>query len=73
MLTKMQTLLINAASNRDLTPSTATSYLLTIMIPIYREKLGVRLLRELRTVSAALDNIATGRGEVAADISSARG
>ena len=29
-----------------------------MMIPTYKEKLGVRLLRELRTVTAALDNIA---------------
>lgn len=64
--TKMQTLLsrdagppFNAASSRNLAPATATSYLLTVMVPTYCEKLGVRLLRELRTVSAALDHIAS--------------
>ena len=80
LLTKMQTLLSRDAgppfqgdaSRTDMTPATATSYLLTVMIPTYREKLGIRLLRELRTVSSALDNIAAGRGEVAADILSQR-
>eukprot|EP00435_Cladocopium_sp_Y103_P041227 s979_g11.t1 len=79
LLTKMQGLLsrdagppILSASSQDLTPPTATSYLLTVMIPTYRERLGVRLLRELRTACAALDNIACGRGEVAADILSQR-
>ena len=75
LLVKMRGLLardagspFNLASGPDLTPSTATSYLLTVMIPSYREKLGIRLLRELRTVAAALDNIACGQGEAAADI-----
>ena len=79
LLTKMQTLLsrdagppFNAASSRDLTPATAASYLLTVMVPTYREKLGIRFLRELRTVSAALDHIASGHGEVAGDIPSQR-
>ena len=79
LLTKMRQLLardagsaINFASNPDMTPSTSTSYLLTVMIPTYKEKLGVRLLRELRTVTAALDNIAAGQGAVAADILSQR-
>ena len=79
LLTKMQTLLsrdagppFQDASRADLTPATATSYLLTVMIPTYRERLGVRLLRELRTVCSALDNIAGGRGEVAADVLSQR-
>ena len=58
----------NIASNPDLTPATATSYLLTVMIPTYRDKMGIRLLREIRTVSAALDQIACGQGEIAADI-----
>ena len=45
LLTKMRQLLardagsaINLASNPDMTPSTSTSYLLTVMIPTYKEK-----------------------------------
>lgn len=75
LLVKMRGLLardagspFNIASNPDLTPATATSYLLTVMIPTYRDKMGIRLLREIRTVSAALDQIACGQGEIAADI-----
>ena len=75
LLVKMRSLLardagspFNLASNPDKTPSTATSYLLTVMIPTYRDKLGIRLLREIRTVAAALDQIACGQGEIAADI-----
>ena len=56
------------ASGTELTPATATSYLLTILIPSYKERLGVRLLRELRTIAAALDSAASGDIETTADI-----
>ena len=51
-----------------MTPATATGYLLTVLIPTHKDKLGVRLLRELRTISMALDYVATGRQEAAADL-----
>ena len=80
LLLKMQSMLARDAEapfNRkslatSLTPPTATPYLQTIMMPAYRDRLGVKLLRELRTLAAALDEIAKGEIEVAGDILSQR-
>eukprot|EP00438_Fugacium_kawagutii_P018628 Skav224574 [mRNA] locus=scaffold246:87657:89250:- [translate_table: standard] len=55
-----------------LTPPVATSYLLTVMVPTHRERLGVRLLREIRTLTAALDELARGENARAGDIISQR-
>ena len=61
LLLKMQNLLakegapINQERPGNMTPETATAYLLTILIPTHREKLGVRLLREMRTIAGAVD------------------
>ena len=41
-------------------------------IPTHREKLGVRLLREMRTIAGAVDEIARGKPEAAGDILSQR-
>ena len=51
---------INQERPGNMTPATATAYLLTILIPTHREKLGVRLLREMRTIAGAVDEIARG-------------
>lgn len=59
---------LTRAAGTELTPATATSYLLTILIPSYKERLGVRLLRELRTFAAAFDSAASGDIETTADI-----
>ena len=80
LLLKMQGLLAKdteAPFNRkslesNMTPATATPYLLTVMVPTYKEKMGVRLLRELRTLAAALDEIAQGKPAAAGDILSQR-
>ena len=75
LLVKMQELLardtgtpINLLASENMTPATATGYLLTVLIPTHKDKLGVRLLREMRTVAMALDYVATGRQEAAADL-----
>lgn len=78
LLLKMQTLLakegapINQERPGNMTPATATAYLLTILIPTHRERLGVRLLREMRTIAGAVDEIARGHPEAAGDILSQR-
>ena len=53
---------------QDRTPPVATPYLLTVILPTYREKMTMRLLRELKTLSYALDFLALGQGERASDI-----
>ena len=50
------------------TPSVALPYLLTVIYPTYKEKLGVKLMRELRTLATAMDQIAQGCPEKAADV-----
>ena len=78
LLLKMQNLLakegapINQERPGNMTPATATAYLLTILIPTHRKKLGVRLLREMRTIAGAVDEIARGKPEAAGDILSQR-
>ena len=78
LLLKMQNLLakegapINQERPGNMTPATATAYLLTILIPTHRERLGVRLLREMRTIAGAIDEIARGNPEAAGDVLSQR-
>ena len=49
-------------------PPVASSYLLTIMVPEFRTKLGIRQLRELKTLCRALDLVVEGEARRAADI-----
>ena len=63
----MRTLLAREEGARTETPSTATSYFLTVMAPSYQEKLNLRMRREMRTVALALDQIAAGQSPQAAD------
>lgn len=80
LLLKMQQLLARESGTpitdlsrlNTLTPPTATSYLLTILVPTHKERLGIRLLREMRTLTAALDDIARGESARAGDILSQR-
>lgn len=73
LLTKMQTLLAREEgalnqSGRNQTPATATSYFITVVTPLYRDKMNVRAAREMRTIAKALDLVATGRHPEAADV-----
>ena len=79
LLQKMEVLLsrsgtpqIFAGDLRNRTPAVATSYLLTMILPLHKERMNVRLMRELRTLAAALDQIAIGCPEKAADLLSQR-
>ena len=73
LLRKMRTLLAREEgarkerSGQSMTPSTATSYFLTVMVPSYQEKLNLRMRREMRTVALAFDQIAAGQSPQAAD------
>ena len=53
---------------KDLTPSTATSYFLTVLVPQYKEKMSLRTSRELRSTAKALDMVAQGCTDRAADV-----
>ena len=75
MLQKMMSLMSRSGTPanqlnpvHDRTPPVATPYLLTVILPTYREKVTMRLLRELKTLSYALDFLALGQGERASDI-----
>eukprot|EP00438_Fugacium_kawagutii_P012792 Skav211672 [mRNA] locus=scaffold216:125247:126899:+ [translate_table: standard] len=74
LLQKMKKILARQESplslqdGRDLTPSTGTSYYLTVLIPQYRDRLSLRTSRELRSTAKALDLIAQGRQDKAADV-----
>ena len=75
MLQKMMSLMSRSGTPanqlnpvHDRTPPVATPYLLTVVLPTYREKVTMRLLRELKTLSYALDFLALGQGERASDI-----
>ncbi len=75
MLQKMSTLMSRSGTPanqmnpvQDRTPPVATPYLLTVILPTCKEKLNIRFLRELKTLSYALDFIALGQGERASDI-----
>eukprot|EP00439_Symbiodinium_sp_Y106_P065143 s176_g10.t1 len=49
-------------------PPVPSSYLLTIMVPEFRTKLGIRQLRELKTLCRAVDLVVEGEARPAADI-----
>ena len=75
LLMKMRVLLaleegaLNPLSEpNNITPSTATSYFLTVMLPLHRERLNLRVQREMRTVAKSLDLIAMGEAQRAAGI-----
>ena len=75
LLQKMELLLSRAGTPFDRTgmrvnstPPVALPYLLTVIYPTYKEKLGVKLTRELRTLATAMDFIASGQSEKAADV-----
>eukprot|EP00438_Fugacium_kawagutii_P000030 Skav208216 [mRNA] locus=scaffold3686:21970:30201:- [translate_table: standard] len=55
-------------SGNNQTPATATAYLITIVEPRYKDRLNLRTSRELRSLTKALDCLALGRNEKAADI-----
>ena len=72
LLTKMQDLLAReeGAMNpvgQNQTPATATSYYLTVVAPSYRDRMNIRMAREMKTIAKALDLVATGRHPEAAD------
>ena len=52
----------------NMTPAVATSYLLTVTMVQYKERLNMRTLRELKSLSKALDLIVQGSSERAADV-----
>ena len=73
LLTKMQDLLAReeGAMNpvgQNQTPATATSYYLTVVAPSYRDRMNIRMAREMMTIAKALDLVATGRHPEAADV-----
>lgn len=57
---------------QDLTPASATSYFLTVIVPTYKEHLSLRTSRELRSIAKALDLLAQGHGDRAGDVLSQR-
>eukprot|EP00439_Symbiodinium_sp_Y106_P071813 s312_g13.t1 len=59
---------LHLAARGDPAPPVASSYLLTIMVPEFRTKLGSRQLRELKILCRALDLVAEGEAWRAADI-----
>ena len=71
LLTKMRTLLAREegqSGHENLTPATATNYFLTVLLPLHRDKLNLRVQQEFRTIAKALDPIAMGAQEEAADV-----
>eukprot|EP00438_Fugacium_kawagutii_P014987 Skav210165 [mRNA] locus=scaffold5301:46312:49159:- [translate_table: standard] len=54
------------------TPSVATPYLQTVLLPTYKDKIQLRLIRELRTLCLTLDLLAAGSIEQAGDVVSQR-
>ena len=74
LLQKMQEILarqegpMHLKTERNLTPATATSYFLTVLVPQYKERMNLRTNRELRTLCKALDLVASGNAESAGDL-----
>ena len=71
MLLKMQLATargLEGASKKNLTPVVAMNHLLTVMQPALQGKLGVRSLRELKTLATALDLMSEGKTSRAADV-----
>ena len=69
---QLQGLLHKILGSSNLTPPVATAYLQTVLIPSNKEKMGIRLAREMKTLAAIVDEIARGVPEVGADIASQR-
>jgi hypothetical protein len=61
-----------AASSRSKTPACAMQYYLTILQPLYRDRLGLRNQREIKTWCHLLDCLARGQMQVAADVAGQR-
>ena len=59
---------MSQGSGQNLTPSTATSYFLTVVLPLHKDRLNVRIQRDMRTMARCLDLIALGLPEKSADI-----
>eukprot|EP00435_Cladocopium_sp_Y103_P054971 s63_g18.t1 len=74
LLRKMQTILareegpMQHQAGQNLTPPTATSYYLTVLVPQYKDRLNVRTSRELRSIAKALDLLAVGKSAKAGDV-----
>eukprot|EP00435_Cladocopium_sp_Y103_P044009 s914_g12.t1 len=74
LLRKMQMILareegpMNHQTGQNLTPPTATSYYLTVLVPQYKDRLNVRTNRELRSIAKALDLLAVGKADRAGDV-----
>ena len=60
------------AANRNKTPPAAVQYYLTVLYPQHKEKMNLRLQRELRTLSQSLDYLSLGDIERCADLISQR-
>eukprot|EP00438_Fugacium_kawagutii_P009610 Skav215636 [mRNA] locus=scaffold736:67052:68650:+ [translate_table: standard] len=73
LLKRMETILargegaMNVCGNNQ-TPATATAYMLTVIETRYKDRLNLRTSRELRSLTRALDCLALGKQERAADI-----
>ena len=78
LLNKMRDILareegpMHQGAGTNLTPSAASSYFLTVIVPQYKERLTLRTSRELRTTAKALDLLAQGRADRAGDVLSQR-
>lgn len=59
---------MQAQGGKNMTPSTATAYFLTVLVLQYQSRMPVRTSRELRTVARALDLVALGQSAQAADL-----
>ena len=59
---------MNRGTATNLTPSAASSYFLTVLLPQYKDRLTLRTSRELRTTAKALDLLAQGRSDRAGDV-----
>eukprot|EP00435_Cladocopium_sp_Y103_P051754 s280_g16.t1 len=63
---------LSMSGTQNLTPATASSYYLTVIVPQYRERLNLRTSRELRSIAKALDLLAQGKNDKAGDVLSQR-
>ena len=50
------------------TPAVAVNWVLTVLLPLNKQALSIRQIREIRTLAQALDLIASGNSQSAADI-----
>ena len=78
LLKKMQEVLAREETpmkhidGQNMTPAVATSYLLTVTMVQYKDRLNMRTLRELKSLSKALDYVVQAAPERAADVISQR-